>query len=991
MDTTTGGINCSPPEGFLDKLDKMSSHSASSNQLPNRVTSGVVSDSTSDVGFLKKSTKGSVPNGLLTEENLKPLSCKSDNSKKSSQGSGHPPLTPRQSKYTPGSRAQDGTILAKSDSTIHSLNSALRSHIFQPDDMTMWYWDTLLLFCVLYYGLFIPCQYSMQRDVLLAGETGHLILDLLCSLVFAVDILIRFNTAYLDDNTGMLVDTPSKVRWYYLKNGFLFDLLAALPLDLLCMLILGDEYAEGWIWLSLAHLRLFKFVAVRNFFKVITPVKLAPFSVSYQYTIVPMLRLTFYCALAVNFITVLWILLNRGGPRGSTEDQYSYITALYWTLYTVTSVGYGDIPVETDAKKLFASILFVAGVVIHGIVISKISSRMQKGDVESDRTDKMKETLSVLKKFSIPEQLACEVLAFQYHQLHSDVSGSFMKVLHTLPAVMRDRVGLFVRMRFICQVPMFKEQPIECLVGLANALKSLVLEPESRIIKAGDEGREMFFMGHGFADVTSPEGEKWGTIKPGGFFGEIALLTDSKRTASITTLTYCDLFRLDKGDFFLLIRKHPELRAAVQEEMIQRQIQQSLNGTSFKLDSIGPHDELGITWAYEGRGSGYVVQNVETHSAAARAGICQGMHLVSIGNGDDATAVDSIQMINFVEDVFQMEGCVELTLLPPTVLFDNDDAIQAQDSMPEQSNIGDAISQGNTPFVLDLSSTRDTMTSKVKNGSELSFGSDADSSPIRRKASRHKDKLPDITLNPPPVSTRFGNRERREMSDVIGRLSKLEEKAEINQRSVEAIEKMVEAMLNALDLVVEKDKPSTPVRVVADTNLNVVPQSRDSPVIHSFSLPDAPVPLPPEKENFNLLKPRPHSPNEELSVRSLQSLQEGASNDSETELSPMSPTGVETVLNRGTSYPALNRTATLPQSDFREEAPLPTSRRSSLKGSNASSYVSTGTAPRRDSVGGVLSPPGIEIEGASDRSTERPISRGPPTPTSTWDHRRRDR
>ena len=928
----TGNINTSPPEGSLDKLDKMSSLSAGSTQLPQRATSGF--SESSDMGFLKKSTKSA--SGRLTEENLKPLaSCKSDNSKRSSQGS-HPPLTPRQSKYTPGGKGQDGTILAKSENTIESLNKALRSHIFQPDDMAMWYWDTLLLLCVLYYGIFIPCQYSMKRETLLAGEIGHLVLDIITSIVFVLDIFVRFNTAYLDLNTGMLVDTPSRVRWHYLKNGFLFDFLAALPLDLLCMLILGNDYADGWIWLSLAHLRMFKFVGIRHFFQVITPVKLAPFSVSYQYTIVPMLRLTFYCALAVNMITVLWILLNRGGPRGSTDDQYSYITALYWTLYTVTSVGYGDIPVETEAKKLFASVLFVAGVVIHGIVISKISSRMQKGDVESDRTDKMKETLSVLKKFSIPEQLACEVLAFQYHQLHSDVSGSFMKVLHTLPAVMRDRVGLFVRMRFICQVPMFKEQPIECLVGLANALKSLVLEPESRIIKAGDEGREMFFMGHGFADVTSPEGEKWGTIKPGGFFGEIALLTDSKRTASITTLTYCDLFRLDKGDFFLLIRKHPELRAAVQEEMIQRQIQQSLNGTAFKLDSLGPHDELGITWAYEGRGSGYVVQHVENESAAARSGICQGMHLVSIGNGDDATAVDSVQMINFVEDVFQMEGCVELTLLPPTVLFEGDDAVQTQDSIPEQSHIGDAISQGNTPFVLDLSSTRDTISgSKVKNGSELSYGSDADSSPIRRKASRHKDKLPDITLNPPPMSSRFGTRERRDMSEVSSRLSRLEEKSECTQRSVEAIEKMVEAMLNALDLVVEKDKPPSG-EDINESNLSIPgPQSRDSPVLHSFSIPDIPVPLPPEKENHNFLKPRPHSPGE-FTVRSLQSLQEGASqasqasHDTDSDLSPMTPTGVEAILNRGTSYPALNRNHTLPQSEYRDESPLP-SRRSSLK------------------------------------------------------------
>ena len=686
-------------------------------------------------------------------------------------------------------------VLEKTPETIKRLSEALQTDVYQPDDMNKWYWDTILLISIAYYSIFIPVQYTIKRTDLVCSEVGHIIIESISSIIYIIDIYFGFNTAVLNELTGELVDEPCKIRSLYLNSDFIWDFLAACPLDTFTMVFLGEGYADGWVWFSLSHLRLFKLRATTKLFKVVTPVKLGPHSVSYQYTVVPIIRLIFYCALAINLITVCWILINKEGPRGISTSEYPYIKALYWTLYTVTSVGYGDIPVDTQQKQMFASVLFVAGVVIHGIVISKISSRMQKGDVESDRTDKMKETLSVLKKFSIPEQLACEVLAFQYHQLHSDVSGSFMKVLHTLPAVMRDRVGLFVRMRFICQVPMFKEQPIECLVGLANALKSLVLEPESRIIKAGDEGREMFFMGHGFADVTAPDGHLWGIIKPGGFFGEIALLTDSQRTASITTLTYCDLFRLDKNEFFKLIRKHPELRNAVREEMIHRQVQQNRESCVYHLEQSSPGDVVGVVWGtYSDR---FIVTDIAESGAAYRVGIVQGMHLVAIE--DDL--IDSNDQIDYLETVFQEIGHIRLTLLPPDLMIGYED-----DSLREPMAIeSPPLSPRSLQSPLQGCHSYD----------EVSQSSDISPSPRRRQTQpvgprgSFGVKLPDIKVNDLNQKMSFKqmtSTRSPSSADVSCRLSRLELKTETMSQSVVRIEAYVRSLVNSLDLSVERNE-----------------------------------------------------------------------------------------------------------------------------------------------------------------------------------------
>eukprot|EP01061_Rhynchopus_euleeides_P047914 TRINITY_DN991_c0_g1_i3.p1 TRINITY_DN991_c0_g1~~TRINITY_DN991_c0_g1_i3.p1 ORF type:complete len:966 (+),score=317.63 TRINITY_DN991_c0_g1_i3:1638-4535(+) len=757
----------------------------------------------------------------------------------------------------PASTSLAGGVLAKSEQTIERLNGALKSAAFQPDDIGIWYWDTTILLCLTYYGVFIPCQYAMERDDLVAGEWGHFALDVICTVVFLIDLFVRMHTCYFEPVTGMLIEDMSKIRQNYIRTEFWRDFLPAMPVDLIILYTVGENVIHGWVYVAALSLcKLPKFLIVPKLFKVMTPVKLSPFSVKYQYTVVPMIRLLFYCALAINMITVLWVILNKNGVQGTTDDTYSYITGLYWTLYTVTTVGYGDVPVDSPGKKLFACLLFITGVIVHGVVISKISSRMQKGDVESERTDTMKETLSVLKKFNIPKELACEVLAFQYHQLHSDVSGGFEKVLQSLPSVMRNRVSLFVRMKFICLVPMFKEQPIECRVGLANALKALIYEPEECIVKAGDDGKAMFFLGHGFAEVTSPVGDPWGVIKPGGFFGEIALLTDSKRTASITTLTYCKMFRLDKGDFFVLIRKHPGMKEAVAQEMLKRQIKLNNAGTEYKLEMAHSGDIIGIEW--EEYMSSYIVASVDEHGAAHRAGIVQGMHLVSI----DDEQVDDEQTLQLVDDTFHGTGSVCLTMLPPTVIDEAPRSSRREGSERDGEGTSSTQPFSTTPFALDLSSEqggnstpRGTLARLARGESESSFNSE-ENSPVRG-GTRRRTKVPDITLHPPPGVRGSG---ARPMQELAGRISRVEDKQTEMTHSLHRIETMMQALLNTLGLVVEKEETSR-----GDMHRKL----SDMPVLN------------PPPDRYRMPEGDDHNPTspESSCVRSIQSLQDGVRSD----------------------------------------------------------------------------------------------------------------
>jgi voltage-gated potassium channel len=54
-------------------------------------------------------------------------------------------------------------------------------------------------------------------------------------------------------------------------------------------------------------------------------------------------------------------------------------------------------------------------------------------------------------------------------------------------------------------------------------------------------------------------------LRAGHFFGEIALLRDTERTASVTAVTECHLLRLDVGDFRRLTAQYPSLETAIRK------------------------------------------------------------------------------------------------------------------------------------------------------------------------------------------------------------------------------------------------------------------------------------------------------------------------------------------------------------------------------------------------------------------------------------------
>jgi cAMP-dependent protein kinase regulator len=108
------------------------------------------------------------------------------------------------------------------------------------------------------------------------------------------------------------------------------------------------------------------------------------------------------------------------------------------------------------------------------------------------------------------------------------------------------------RVKFLKDVPLLGSLEGEEVSKLADALEVLNVETGKEVIKEGDEGKDFYIVEMGTL-VAKKGGEVVLTYEPKGYFGELALLRDAPRAATISTTTACRLLKLDRPGFQRLL------------------------------------------------------------------------------------------------------------------------------------------------------------------------------------------------------------------------------------------------------------------------------------------------------------------------------------------------------------------------------------------------------------------------------------------------------
>ena len=99
--------------------------------------------------------------------------------------------------------------------------------------------------------------------------------------------------------------------------------------------------------------------------------------------------------------------------------------------------------------------------------------------------------------------------------------------------------------------------------------------PAGKVLcKEGEVGREFFVIIDGEVEITK-NGKRLATSAGGEFFGEIAILEQTRRMATVTAQTPLRFFVLTRRDFRQLIRDNPGVQLKVMQAVARRLIQVS--------------------------------------------------------------------------------------------------------------------------------------------------------------------------------------------------------------------------------------------------------------------------------------------------------------------------------------------------------------------------------------------------------------------------------
>lgn len=119
--------------------------------------------------------------------------------------------------------------------------------------------------------------------------------------------------------------------------------------------------------------------------------------------------------------------------------------------------------------------------------------------------------------------------------------------------------------------PLFMSASDDFLIAIGKYLRPQVHSAHDLILTEGDEAKAMYWLVRGVVAVTSRDGEAiYAELKPGSFFGEIGVLMNMPRTATIIARTKCLLLVLKKEDLQLELPKFPDMEKAIRHEAHER-------------------------------------------------------------------------------------------------------------------------------------------------------------------------------------------------------------------------------------------------------------------------------------------------------------------------------------------------------------------------------------------------------------------------------------
>ncbi|CAN1750735.1 Potassium channel AKT1, partial [Linum perenne] len=393
-------------------------------------------------------------------------------------------------------------------------------------------WETFLIVFVIYTAWASPFEFGFLKK----PEKPLSIVDNIVNAFFAVDIILTFFVAYLDKSTYLLVDNRKKIAWKYTSYG-LFNMLRLWRLRRVSSLFsrLEKDRNYNYFWVRCAKLICVTLFAVHC-------------------------AGCFYYLIAARYHNPdrTWIGASLGNEFHERGIWIRYVTSMYWSITTLTTVGYGDLHPVNTGEMIFDIFYMLFNLGLTAYLIGNMTNLVVHG---TSRTRRFRDTIQAASSFAqrnqLPDRLQDQMLAHLCLRFRTDSEGlQQQETLDSLPKAIRSSISHYLFYSLVDKVYLFRGVSNDLLFQLVSEMKAEYFPPKEDVILHNEaptdfyilvSGSVGYFIYIGFLQVV-------GELKTGDVCGEIGVLCYKPQLFTVRTKRLCQLLRMNRTTFLNIVQ-----------------------------------------------------------------------------------------------------------------------------------------------------------------------------------------------------------------------------------------------------------------------------------------------------------------------------------------------------------------------------------------------------------------------------------------------------
>lgn len=254
---------------------------------------------------------------------------------------------------------------------------------------------------------------------------------------------------------------------------------------------------------------------------------------------------------------------------------------------------------ESDRGLIYtvSALLMIGGLFLVALLISELNvfifGKMQ-GSAAFQR--KISRVTHEMEYYAVPDELQLQVKAFyDYIWIHQKQYDDRVALLSDdqMSTDLQRKLALHLFKDVVSHISIFSEIDDLLLGEICLSLRTRIFLPEDMILFKGDVGKELFIIAKGVVEVLRddlPPSQR--NLSPpilldnGSFFGEIALIMETRRTCSVQARTVCEVNILEQRTFDTILRENPDFAHRMNELVVSRQLERCLTKSATVSDDI---------------------------------------------------------------------------------------------------------------------------------------------------------------------------------------------------------------------------------------------------------------------------------------------------------------------------------------------------------------------------------------------------------------------